>query len=108
MYISGGSNVYPREIEEVLLEHPDIAEACIVGIPDERWGEAGIAILVLRDGAALDEPALRSSLDAKLARYKHPSRYIVWPELPKSGYGKVAKREVRRLLRGAAGVSAIC
>ena len=108
MYISGGSNVYPREIEEVLLEHPDIAEACIVGIPDERWGEAGIAILVLRDGAALDEPALRSSLDAKLARYKHPSRYIVWPELPKSGYGKVAKRAVRRLLLGAAGVSAVC
>ena len=98
MYISGGSNVYPREIEEVLLEHPAIAEACIVGVPDEHWGEAGVAILVLRDGAAPGEAALRALLADRLACYKHPARFVVWPELPKSGYGKVAKREVRRLL----------
>jgi acyl-CoA synthetase (AMP-forming)/AMP-acid ligase II len=98
MYISGGSNVYPREAEEILLEHPAIAEACVVGVPDEKWGEAGVAILVCRDGATPDEAALRALLAEKLARYKHPSRFVVWPELPKSGYGKVAKREVRRLL----------
>ncbi|MCC6719339.1 MAG: AMP-binding protein [Acetobacteraceae bacterium] len=100
MYISGGSNVYPREIEEVLLGHPAIAEACVVGVPDERWGEAGIAVLVPRPGATPDETALRALLGEKLARYKHPARFVIWPELPKSGYGKVAKREVRRLLLG--------
>ena len=100
MYISGGSNVYPSEIEEVLLEHPAIAEACIVGMPDDRWGESGVAILVPRPGAIPDEAALRALLTKKLARYKHPSRFVTWPELPKSGYGKVAKREIRRLLLG--------
>lgn len=101
MYISGGSNVYPREIEEVLLEDPAIAEACVVGLPDDRWGETGVAVLVPREGATPDEAALRARLAEKLARYKHPARYVVWPELPKSGYGKVAKREVKRLLTGA-------
>jgi len=100
MYISGGSNVYPKEIEEILLEHPDIAEACVIGIPDERWGETGIAILVMRGPTPPDEPTLRARLSAKLARYKHPQHFVVWPELPKSGYGKVAKREVKRLLLG--------
>jgi acyl-CoA synthetase (AMP-forming)/AMP-acid ligase II len=100
MYISGGSNVYPKEIEEVLLQDPAVAEACVVGIPDEKWGEIGIAILVPREGATPDEPALRARLAEGLARYKHPQRFVLWPELPKSGYGKVAKREVKRLLLG--------
>ena len=100
MYISGGSNVYPKEIEEILLQDPTIAEACVVGIPDDKWGEIGIAILVPREGATPDEPALRTRLADQLARYKHPHRFVTWPELPKSGYGKVAKREVKRLLLG--------
>ena len=57
MYISGGSNVYPREIEEVLLLHPAVAEVCIVGLPDERWGESGVAVLVLEDGASVSDPS---------------------------------------------------
>lgn len=98
MYISGGSNVYPREIEEALLLHPAVAEACVVGLPDPRWGESGTAVLVARPGARIDAEAIRAHLEPHLARYKLPSRIVVWDELPKSGYGKVAKREVVRLL----------
>jgi acyl-CoA synthetase (AMP-forming)/AMP-acid ligase II len=98
MYISGGSNVYPREIEEVLLSHPVVAEACVVGMPSERWGESGVAVLVPTEGAVVAEAELLALLDGRLARYKWPTRFVFWPELPKSGYGKVAKREVKRLL----------
>ncbi len=98
MYISGGSNVYPREIEEVLMTHPSVAEACVVGMPDARWGESGVAVLVPTAGAMLEERAVLAQLEGRLAKYKWPTRIVVWPELPKSGYGKVAKREVKRLL----------
>jgi fatty-acyl-CoA synthase len=98
MYISGGSNVYPREIEEVLLSHPAVVEACVVGMPHERWGESGAAVLVLDDDATVTEAELLACLDGRLAKYKWPTRFVFWPELPKSGYGKVAKREVKRLL----------
>ncbi len=95
MYISGGSNVYPREIEEVLLTHPAIAEACVVGMPHPKWGECGVAVLVASDIA---EPELLAHLEGRLARYKWPLRFVFWPELPKSGYGKVTKSEVKRRL----------
>jgi fatty-acyl-CoA synthase len=98
MYISGGSNVYPREIEEVLLAHPAVAEACVVGMPHEKWGETGVAVLVLNEGMSVTEQMLAAHIEGKLARYKHPATFVVWPELPKSGYGKVVKRDVRRLL----------
>jgi fatty-acyl-CoA synthase len=98
MYISGGSNVYPREIEELLLGHPAVTEACVVGMPHERWGECGVAVLVLADDARVTEGELLAHFEGKLAKYKWPARFVVWPELPKSGYGKVAKREVKRLL----------
>jgi fatty-acyl-CoA synthase len=98
MYISGGSNVYPREIEEVLLTHPAVAEACVVGMPHEKWGETGVAVLVLNAGMTITEQMLAAHIEGKLARYKHPATFVVWPELPKSGYGKVVKRDVRRLL----------
>jgi acyl-CoA synthetase (AMP-forming)/AMP-acid ligase II len=98
MYISGGSNVYPREIEETLLTHPAVTEACVVGMPHERWGECGVAVLVLAAGANATEAELLAHLDGRLAKYKWPARFAFWPELPKSGYGKVAKRDVKRLL----------
>ena len=98
MYISGGSNVYPREIEEALLTHPAIAEACVLGIPDPQWGEVGVAVLVLEAGQSVDDAAVKAHLDGKIARYKFPSRVVVWESLPKSGYGKVVKREVKELL----------
>jgi fatty-acyl-CoA synthase len=101
MYISGGSNVYPREIEEALLLHPAVAEACVVGVPHERWGESGAAVLVLEPGATASAVELLAPLDGKLAKYKWPYHFAFWPELPKSGYGKVAKRDVKRLLQEA-------
>ena len=101
MYISGGSNVYPREIEEALLQHPDVAEACVVGMPDAKWGESGVAVLVLREGVDADEAAVLAHLSGRIARYKWPARIVIWPEIPKSGYGKVAKRDVKARLGSA-------
>jgi acyl-CoA synthetase (AMP-forming)/AMP-acid ligase II len=100
MYISGGSNVYPREVEEALLTHPAVAEACVVGVPHPKWGECGVAVLVPREGAAIEEEAVRALLPGRLARYKWPERIVVWDALPRSGYGKVPKNEVRRRLLG--------
>ncbi len=101
MYISGGSNVYPREIEEILLTHPAVAEACVVGMPHEKWGETGVAVLVLKQNQNVTESELSAHVHGKLARYKHPGTYVFWPELPKSGYGKVVKRDVRRILEAS-------
>jgi acyl-CoA synthetase (AMP-forming)/AMP-acid ligase II len=95
MYISGGSNVYPREIEEKVLKHPDIAEVAIVGVPDRMWGEVGVAVCVLRNGAAADEGVLLSWLEGQVPRYKMPKRVFFWDELPKSGYGKITKKTIR-------------
>lgn len=99
MYISGGSNVYPREIEETLLTHPAILEAAIVGIPDATWGEVGYAACVLRDGQSCGEGELLSWLGERMARYKLPKRIFFWEALPRSGYGKVPKPLIREELK---------
>ncbi|MBO0711022.1 MAG: AMP-binding protein [Acetobacteraceae bacterium] len=98
MFISGGSNVYPREVEELLIAHPAVAEACVVGMPHPKWGESGVAVLVPMPDAEIREPEIAAHLEGKLARYKWPARFVVWDELPKSGYGKVTKRDVRMRL----------
>jgi len=96
MYISGGSNIYPREVEEKILTHPGIGEVAVLGVPDPFWGEVGIAVCVPRDGAgAVSEQELATFLAAKVPRYKMPKRFFFWEALPKSGYGKVPKRLVR-------------
>lgn len=95
MYISGGSNIYPRELEEKILEHGDITEVAVVGLPDLQWGEIGVAVCVLREGAQLDEADLLSWMSTHIARYKIPKQVYFWPELPKSGYGKVPKRLIK-------------
>jgi len=95
MYISGGSTIYPREIEETILTHPFIDEVAVVGLPDPTWGEVGIAVCVPRAGTAPSEEAMAAFLAPKLARYKLPRRFVFWEALPKSGYGKVPKRMVR-------------
>jgi len=99
MYISGGSNIYPREIEEQLLLHPAIREAAVVGIPDNTWGEIGIALCALHEDAALEEAPLLDWLGTHLARYKLPKRIFFWQTLPQSGYGKVTKRLLREELQ---------
>ncbi|EJN03624.1 acyl-CoA synthetase [Phyllobacterium sp. YR531] len=95
MYISGGSNVYPREIEEKILTHPDISEVAVIGIPDPVWGEVGLAVCVARSGAKPDSTAIIEWLGNKMARYKLPKRFVFWPEMPKSAYGKIAKKLIR-------------
>jgi fatty-acyl-CoA synthase len=96
MYISGGSNIYPREVEEKILTHPAIGEVAIVGVPDPFWGEVGIAVCVAREGAnTVTELELATFLAPKVPRYKMPKRFFFWDALPKSGYGKIPKRLVR-------------
>ncbi len=95
MYISGGSNVYPREIEEKLLTHPAIAEVAVLGVPDPTWGEVGVAVCVLAPGAVVNERELLGWVDGKVARYKIPRRVFFWNALPKSGYGKITKKAVQ-------------
>jgi fatty-acyl-CoA synthase len=89
--ISGGSNIYPREVEEVLLEHPGVSEACVVGAPDAEWGEVVVAFIV--GSAQADE--LDAHMLQRIARFKRPKRYLFVDELPKNSYGKVLKRELR-------------
>jgi len=95
MYISGGSNIYPREIEEKILTHPAVAEVAVLGVPDRTWGEAGIAVCALRPGQTLSEVELLAWLDGRIARYKLPKRVFFWDALPKSAYGKITKRTIR-------------
>ncbi len=103
LIISGGSNIYPREIEEVLLLHPDVAEAAVIGRPHADWGEEVVACVVAR-GMALALPeareALVRSLDAlclgHIARFKRPKDYVFLDALPKNNTGKVLKTELRK------------
>jgi long-chain acyl-CoA synthetase len=98
MIISGGSNIYPREIEEVLLRHPAVAEVSIVGRPHADWGEEVIAFVVARPGAAIGEADLDALCLDHIARFKRPRAYRFVDALPKNNYGKVLKTELRRLL----------
>jgi fatty-acyl-CoA synthase len=96
MYISGGSNIYPREIEEKILTHPAIGEVAVLGVPDPMWGEVGVAVCVPREGETpVSEADMAAFLGPKVPRYKMPKRFFFFEALPKSGYGKIPKRLVR-------------
>jgi acyl-CoA synthetase (AMP-forming)/AMP-acid ligase II len=95
MIISGGNNIYPREIEEVLLKHPAAYEVAVIGVPDPLWGESVKAIIALRPGMALTEEEVSAFCREHLASYKKPRTVEFVPELPKSAYGKILKRELR-------------
>jgi long-chain acyl-CoA synthetase len=96
--ISGGSNIYPREVEEVLLHHPDVHEVSVVGRSDPEWGEVVCAFVVPVPGAPFDTHALDAHCTAHIARFKRPKLYRALPELPKNNYGKVLKTDLRKLL----------
>ncbi|MGA3126227.1 MAG: AMP-binding protein [Candidatus Korobacteraceae bacterium] len=96
MFISGGVNVYPAEIEAELLLHPLVEDAAVIGVEDERWGEIGVAFVVPRGNAVLSEETIRAFLSTKVARYKVPKHFILVRELPRTAYGKIAKPELRR------------
>lgn len=95
LIISGGSNIYPREVEEVLLAHPSVSEAAVIGVPDPDWGEVVVAVVVLRPGAEPDEDSLDALCLSRLARFKRPKRYRFVESLPKNNYGKIVKTALR-------------
>ena len=99
LIISGGSNIYPREVEEVLLLHPAIKEAAVIGEPHPDWGEAVVAVLVREAGHIPDEKDLDLFCLEHIARFKRPKRYVFVDELPKNENGKVLKRDLRDLIR---------
>lgn len=94
--ISGGTNIYPREVEEVLLKHPGVAEVSVVGAPDPEWGESVVAFIVRQQNAAVEDADLDAHCLSSIARFKRPKRYIYVSELPKNGIGKVLKRELQK------------
>jgi fatty-acyl-CoA synthase len=91
LIISGGENIHPAEIEQLVQAWPGVAEAAVVGLPDERWGEVPVLALVLRPGHAFDEADLRAHLANRLARFKLPRRVVVVAELPKTALGKTRR-----------------
>ena len=95
MIISGGENIYPAEVEDALYEHPAVAECAVIGVPDERWGEVGRAVVVLREGAAVEPAELLTFLDGRIARYKIPKSVVFAETLPRTASGKVIKRQLR-------------
>ena len=98
LIISGGTNIYPREIEEVLLTHPNIDEVSIVGRPHPEWGEEVIAFIAVKSGKTVDAGELDQFCIDHMARFKRPKEYIFKSELPKNNYGKILKTELRREL----------
>lgn len=95
MFVSGGENVYPAEIENLLATHPDIADVAVLGVPDARWGESGVAFVVLRSGAELDDESLISWCASRIARFKCPTRFISVDSIPRSAAGKILKPLLR-------------
>ncbi|NQU69965.1 MAG: long-chain fatty acid--CoA ligase, partial [Rhodospirillales bacterium] len=96
--ISGGTNIYPREVEEVLMRHENVLEASVVGRPHEDWGEEIGAFVVGRPGTELRESELDALCLDNIARFKRPKAYRFVDELPKNNYGKILKTELRALL----------
>jgi long-chain acyl-CoA synthetase len=97
--ISGGTNIYPREVEEALLTHDDVREVSAIGVPDADWGEIVVACVVLEHGASPDDAKLDAHCLASIARFKRPKRYVYLDALPKNNYGKVLKTELRQMMR---------
>ena len=97
MFISGGENVYPVEIEKALYEHPAVAQCAVIGMPDDRWGEVGKAIVVLKPGAIATEEELIEYLKSRLAKFKVPKSVAFVDALPLSAAGKILKRELREM-----------
>ncbi len=99
--ISGGTNIYPREVEEALLTHPAVAEVSVIGAPDPDWGENVVAIIVLVPGGQADAVLLDAHCRDHIARFKRPKHYHFVPTLPKNAYGKILKTELRAMIAGA-------
>jgi fatty-acyl-CoA synthase len=95
LIISGGENIYPAEVEDVLYQHPAVAECAVIGVPDEHWGEVGRAVVVLRDGTATDGADLLAYLTGRIAKFKIPKSVVFTDVLPRTASGKVLKSQLR-------------
>ena len=102
MIRSGGENVFAVEVERVLMTDPKVQEAAVIGLPDERWGERVVAVVVPRPGESLDHDLIRAWCREHLAAYKVPKQVEIVHELPRTGLGKVAKHDLRARLGAAA------
>jgi fatty-acyl-CoA synthase len=102
MIISGGENIYPAEIENLLAQHPAVAECAVIGQPDARWGEVAVAVVVLRESVRESgwEAPLQAWLDGRLARFKWPRRWVQAEGLPRTALGKVQKAALKNQLEG--------
>ena len=96
MIITGGENVYPKEVEDVLYARPEVEESAIIGLPDPEWGERITAFIVSRPGEKIDPQALKTYLKSRLSAFKVPKEFRAVSELPKSPAGKILKRHLRK------------
>jgi fatty-acyl-CoA synthase len=96
MYISGGENVYPAEVENILYEIQEIAETAVIGVADEKWGETGLAVVVLKPGTEISEAGILGYLGKKLAKFKIPKKFVFLNQLPRNAAGKVLKNELKK------------
>ena len=95
MIISGGENIYPAEVESALRGHPDVADCAVIGVPDEKWGEVGRAVVVLRPGVPPQDRDILTFLDGRIARYKIPKSVRFADGLPRTATGKILKKALR-------------
>jgi acyl-CoA synthetase (AMP-forming)/AMP-acid ligase II len=95
MILTGGENVYPREVEEVLYEHPAVVEAAVLGAPDPKWGEKVVAVVCVREGHVVEPEDLIAFCRERIASYKKPRHVVFIETLPRNASGKVLKRELR-------------
>ncbi len=96
MFISGGENVYPAEVEKVLRHHPAVEDIAVIGVPDETWGEVGYAFVIPKSGKTLKAEDLMRSCDGQLARYKWPKKVLFFSDFPYTALGKVRKTELKK------------
>jgi acyl-CoA synthetase (AMP-forming)/AMP-acid ligase II len=108
MIITGGFNVYSVEVEQALMQHPDVQDSAVIGLPDEKWGERVVAVLQLHAGRSVDTDSFAAEIQAfvkaRIGSVKAPKQVEIWPDLPRSKVGKVMKKDVRaELLKRAGG-----
>jgi fatty-acyl-CoA synthase len=101
MIISGGENIYPAEIERVLLEHPDVADCGVIGRPDAKWNEVPVAYVIPRAGCRADAQALKAHLLTQLARFKVPREFVFVEDLPRTALGKVQHFRLKQMAETA-------
>ena len=104
MYVSGGENVYPAEVEGVLYGVEAVAEVAVIGVPDDQWGEVGCAVVVPRPGKTIELPMLLQHCAGKLAAYKQPAHLVILEVLPRNATGKVLKYELRNSIPARLGL----